>query len=386
MRFLTRIFISLAVFATSAFAVATGGGGTAGQASKSDVTLLIVYILLALVVSFMCSIAEATLLSVTPSFIEGLRETKPRRSGLLKKLKLEKIDQSLAAILTLNTIAHTIGAIGAGAKATAVFGSVWFGLFSAVMTLLILFLSEIIPKTLGAVHWTALAGPVALFVQALIYMLFPLVWISEQLTRAFSRGQDIHVFSRDEFLAMTRIGEQTGGLRGDESRIIHSLFRFSAQKTTDIMTPRTVIAAVPDSITIREAAEQAKNIEFSRLPVYDGELDNITGFILKEDIFVKNMQGEGSTPLVSLRRDIHVVPESIPLPALFKDLLTLRKHIALVIDEHGGTSGLVTLEDLVETLVGEEIMDETDTVKDMQALAREKWLRRWRTKMGRRKG
>ncbi len=350
------------------------------QATDSDITLLIAYILLALVVSFLCSIAEAVLLSVTPSYIEGLKEKKPKLSRRLKKLKQENVDQSLAAILTLNTIAHTIGAIGAGAKATAVFGSVWFGLFSAVMTLLILFLSEIIPKTLGALHWVVLTRPVAFFVQALIYLLFPLVWISEQLTRIFSRGQDIHVFSRDELIAMTRIGEETGDLRGDESHIIRNLFDFSVQKTTDIMTPRTVITALPESLTVLEAAEQAVNIQFSRLPVYEGDLDNITGFILKEDILLKKLKGEESIPLTSIRRVIHIVPESIPLPDLFRDLLTLRKHIALVIDEHGGTSGLVTLEDLVETMVGQEIMDETDTVTDMQELARKKWKYRGRDK------
>ncbi|MBT3232869.1 MAG: HlyC/CorC family transporter [Calditrichaeota bacterium] len=380
MRFYVRIIILLAVLSLPALALITGGGNVPNLVTESDVTQLIIYILLALVVSFMCSIAEAVLLSVTPSFIEGLKEKKPKLSGLLKKLKQENVDHSLAAILTLNTIAHTIGAIGAGAKATTVFGSAWFGLFSTLMTLLILFLSEIIPKTLGALHWVVLARPVALFVQALILVLFPLVWISEQITRLFSRGQKIHIFSRDELIAMTRIGEQTGDLRGDESHIIRNLFHFSVQKTTDIMTPRTVITALPESITITEAAEQAVSIQFSRLPVYKENIDNITGFILKEDILLKKLRGEESESLTSLCREIHTVPESIPLPDLFKDLLTLRKHIALVIDEHGGTSGLVTLEDLVETMVGQEIMDETDTVKDMQVLAREKWKHRGRGK------
>lgn len=380
MRFNTRILIFAAFFSMPVASLAGIDGKIPDQATDSDITLLIAYILLALVVSFLCSIAEAVLLSVTPSYIEGLKEKKPKLSRRLKKLKQENVDQSLAAILTLNTIAHTIGAIGAGAKATAVFGSVWFGLFSAVMTLLILFLSEIIPKTLGALHWVVLTRPVAFFVQALIYLLFPLVWISEQLTRIFSRGQDIHVFSRDELIAMTRIGEETGDLRGDESHIIRNLFDFSVQKTTDIMTPRTVITALPESLTVLEAAEQAVNIQFSRLPVYEGDLDNITGFILKEDILLKKLKGEESIPLTSIRRVIHIVPESIPLPDLFRDLLTLRKHIALVIDEHGGTSGLVTLEDLVETMVGQEIMDETDTVTDMQELARKKWKYRGRDK------
>ena len=164
---------------------------------NADVLLLIIYVLLALVFSFLCSIAESVLLSITPSYIEGQKEKRPKRAALLKRLKQDNVDRSLAAILTLNTIAHTVGAIGAGAKAAVVFGSTWFGLFSAVMTLLILFLSEIIPKTIGAVYWSKLIGPISIFVNTLIVVLYPIVWISEKLTKSISHEKDIHIFSRD---------------------------------------------------------------------------------------------------------------------------------------------------------------------------------------------
>ncbi|MCB2211610.1 hemolysin family protein [bacterium] len=360
-----------------AFAIPAGGSGdVSGVASTTDVALLIFYIVLALLVSFLCSIAEAVLLSITPTYIEGQQARNPKLARLLKKVKQDRIDQSLAAILTLNTIAHTVGAIGAGAKATIVFGNVWFGLFSAVMTLLILFLSEIIPKTLGAVHWERLVKPVALYVQVLVYVLYPLVWLSERLTRLFSRNKAGYRITREEILAMVRIGEQTGNVLGQEHSMIRNLFRFRQLKVEDIMTPRTVISALPQSMTIGEAAEQVASVPFSRLPVYEETIDRVTGFVLKHDLLFQAAQTETASTLTTLRRDILSVPEIITLPDLFQHLLAQRAHIALVVDEHGGTGGLVTLEDLVETLVGEEIMDESDQVANLRDVARKRWKRR----------
>ncbi|MEM7396582.1 MAG: DUF21 domain-containing protein, partial [Verrucomicrobiota bacterium] len=191
---------------------------------------LVIYIGLALIFSFLCSVAEAVLLSITPSFIAGMEQEHPKRAELIKKLKQDNVDRSLAAILTLNTIAHTVGAIGSGSKATAVFGSEWFGVFSAVMTLMILFLSEIIPKTLGAVHWRNLAGPTAIFVRWLILVLYPLIVVSELLTKLITKGKEVHVFSREEFAAMAVVGESSGHIDPDESRIIHNLLRFGQLK------------------------------------------------------------------------------------------------------------------------------------------------------------
>jgi len=343
---------------------------------NTDVLQLIAYVLLALGFSFLCSVAESVLLSVTPSYIEGLKEKRPKRAALLKRLKQEKVDQALAAILTLNTIAHTVGAIGAGAKATVVFGDYWFGLFSAVMTFMILFLSEIIPKTIGAVYWARLTVPTALFVKLLMIILYPVVWLSEKLTRLIARRKSLHVFSRKEFAAMARIGEHTGHIKKSESRIIRNLFRFESIKITDIMTPRTVISAFSENMSITDVLKHVSTAPFSRLPIFGAGIDDITGFVLKDDIFVLNAQGRGDQQLKSLRRDILAVPDLISPSTLFEHFLTDRQHIAIVFDEHGGTEGLVTLEDLIETLMGMEIVDETDNVEDMRALARKKWVER----------
>ena len=344
--------------------------------TNTDVVLLVSYILLALVFSFLCSVAEAVLLSITPSYIAGLRDRKPKLAALLKHLKQDNIDQSLAAILTLNTIAHTVGAIGSGSKATVVFGSAWFGLFSAIMTLMILFLSEIIPKTIGAVYWRTLAGLTAQFVRGLIWSLYPLILISEALTRLIAQGKKAHVFSRKEFVAMAGIGERAGKIDPRESRIIRNLFRFDSLTAKDIMTPRTVIAGFPQDMSITEALDAKPSVTFSRLPLYQADLDHVTGFILKDDLLNAKAQGHDDVKLDTLKREIKTVTGNMSLSNLFGFLLDKRQHIALVVDEYGGTKGLVTTEDVVETLLGMEIVDEMDKVQDMQALARQQWAKR----------
>ncbi|NLF54439.1 MAG: DUF21 domain-containing protein [Thauera phenolivorans] len=344
--------------------------------TSSDFILLVAYVLLALVLSFMCSVAEAVLLSITPSFVGNLETTDPRRAALLKKLKGENIDRSLAAILTLNTIAHTAGAIGAGAKATAVFGSAWFGVFSTVMTLLILFLSEIVPKTLGAVYWRGLTGITAWYVNLLIKLMYPLIVVAELLTKLIARGRAVHVFSRDEFIAMANIGQEAGHINDRESRIIRNLFRFGSLRAQDIMTPRTVVVALPETMTIAAALQTRMSPPFSRIPIYADSLDAVTGFVLREDLLIAQTQGTGSRPLSALRREILAVAGATPLSTLLELLLDKRHHIAVVIGEYGETKGVVTLEDVVETLLGIEIVDEGDRVEDMQSLARQLWRRR----------
>ena len=355
-------------------AVAGGivGSPEAGTTDMStDVVLLVIYVLLALVFSFLCSVAESVLLSITPSYIEGQKDKRPKFAALIKKLRQDNVDRSLAAILTLNTIAHTVGAIGTGAKATVVFGSAWFGLFSAVMTLLILFVSEIVPKTLGAVYWAKLVGPISHFVRILIVVLYPLVWISERLTKSILRGKDIHVFSRDEFIAMAQVGVETGHIRDNESRLVRNIFRFESLKVDDVMTPRGVISALPEDMKVIDSLKQVAQVPFSRLPLYARHIDEITGFVLKEDVLVSAAQRQSDKKLAALKREVLFVPNSISLVVLLERFLKDRLHIAIVVDEHGGTDGLVTLEDLIETLMGMEIMDETDDVEDMRFLARE---------------
>lgn len=343
---------------------------------NADIAMLITFVMLSLIFSFLCSVAEAVLLSVTSSYIEGQKEKRPKLAALLQRLKKDKLDQSLAAILTLNTIAHTVGAIGAGAKATVVFGSTWFGIFSAAMTLMILFLSEIVPKTIGAVYWTQLVGPTSLFVNVLIVVLYPIVWFSEGLTRFISRGKNIHIFSRDEFLAMARVGVETGQIHSKESSIIRNLFRYQLLKVSDIMTPRTVISALPGDMKIVDSLLQVSRTPFSRLPIYKNNIDDIAGFVLKDDVLTFAAQKRGDEKLETLKREILAIPDTVSLTDLLERFLKERYHIAVVVNEYGGTDGLVTLEDLIETLIGLEIMDETDDVEDMRDLARKQWLER----------
>ena len=348
----------------------------ATPATDIDVILLIVYILLALIFSFACSVAEAVLLSITPSYIAGLKEKAPALAATLKKLKQENVDRSLAAILTLNTIAHTVGAIGSGAKAVIVFGNAWFGLFSALMTLLILFLSEIIPKTLGAVYWRKLAGVTAVFVNWLIFLLYPLILVSEKLTKFISGGKGVHVFSRDEFVALADIGTKSGQIKDHELRILKNLFRADTLCAEHIMTPRIVVRSASREITVDEFLADEKVSPFSRVPLYNENPDDSSSFVLKDDVLLAKAQLKGGSKLSEFEIPLKTVSGTIPISGLLDFFLNERVHICLVIGEYGGMKGIVTLEDVVETLLGMEIMDEKDHIEDMQEYARKRWQMR----------
>jgi CBS domain containing-hemolysin-like protein len=340
-----------------------------------DALLLILYILVALLFSFLCSIAEACLLSISPAYIAGLREKQPVRAALLKKLREDQLDRSLAAILTVNTVAHTMGAIGAGSKATAVFGDAWFGLFSAAMTLVILFASEIVPKTLGAVYWRQLSGPVSIYINILIKTMYPVIVVSELLTQWISGGKKSANFNREEFVAMAGLGKELGHLSDRESKIIYNLFLLKSVDASAIMTPRNVVAAMQKDLTVT-AALNSDHMPFSRLPIYHSQLDAVVGFVLREDLLIAQGAGQGETLISEYRRDIMAVLASTSLSSLLETLLHQRQHIALVVGEYGETKGLVTLEDVMETLLGIEILDEGDKVADMRLLARQIWTRR----------
>ncbi|QER39454.1 DUF21 domain-containing protein [Acinetobacter suaedae] len=346
------------------------------SALSGDALLLLLYVVLALFFSFLCSIAEATLLSITPSYIAGLKDTSPKKAEQLRRLKEDNIDQSLAAILTVNTIAHTVGAIGAGAKAISVFGQVWFGVFSAVMTLLILFLSEIIPKTLGAVYWRQLASFTGVYVNFLIKIMYPLIVVSEKLTKLISGDKKAQQFSRDEFVAMAGIGKEEGMLNDRESKIIRNLFLFKSFDASTVMTPRIVVSALQKDLTVDEALAIPTISNFSRLPIYENDLDSVVGFVLREDLLVAKNKGEEGRSISDFRRELITVMAKTPLSRLMEILLEKRQHIALVVGEYGDTKGVVTLEDVVETLLGIEILDEGDKVEDMQKLARQLWEKR----------
>lgn len=349
---------------------------TLAEPSTTNVVFLIFFVLLAIGVSFICSLAEASLLTMTPSYIADVQDSNPRKADMLRRLKVDNIDQSLAAILTLNTMAHTLGSIGAGAQATIVFGSAWFGLFSAFMTFAILVFSEIIPKTLGTMYWRQISGFVTYFVRGIIIVLYPIIWLSERLTKFLVRGKEADVFSRREFAALASIGEAAGQIDPLESRIIRNLLAFGAIKVEDIMTPRSVILAFDQTKTVAEVLVDRPKLTFSRLPIYDGDLDNITGFVLKTDMLLAKVNHAMHKPLTQFHRDITFVFSKMKLFDLLELMLKNRIHIAITVGEYGEVKGLVTLEDVFETLLGLEIVDEIDRVEDMQALARQMMDRR----------
>ncbi len=345
-----------------------------GEASgDGSLTLLFVYIAIAIGVSFLCSIMEAVLLSVTPAYIGALESEKPTVAARLRELKSD-VDRPLAAILTLNTVAHTIGAAGAGAEAAAVFGNNAIGVFSAILTLAILVLSEIIPKTLGAVYWRGLAPLVSRMLKPLIYMLYPLVIMSQWFAKLLTRGEKKGDVSREELAALADIGAEEGVFEDREARLFKSLLKFESLAASDVMTPRTVVVAFPESATVEELVDAKR--PFSRYPVYANDRDDISGYVLLGDALTEVADDRHSTPLSAVRRDLVAVPEDESLLEVFEDLVDGREHIALVVDEYGGTAGIVTMEDVIETLLGLEITDETDRTEDMQVLARDQWRAR----------
>jgi CBS domain containing-hemolysin-like protein len=368
------LLIALGVVAAAwAVGVPSPSSGETGQ--PEHLAKMVLYACLALIFSFLCSVAEAVLLSVSPSYIVHLEQQGSTSASRLKKVKTD-IDRSLAAILTLNTIAHTVGAGGAGAEAAAYFGDRYVGIAMAVLTLLILFLSEIVPKTLGAVFWRSLAGPTAWFIQILTWVLYPFIWVSERLTKLITGGKQVHIFSREEFAAMAEIGAEGGYLAAAESRILRNLFRFPELRAEDIMTPRTVVFALQQDLTTSEALEKHPEIPFSRIPVYGETRDDITGFVLKTDLLIAQLQGRGEVHLKEMKRDLGIVTEDASVEHIADELLGKRAHLLAVLDEHGGLAGVVSLEDVVETLIGIEIVDEADKIDDMRRLARQKWEER----------
>lgn len=337
--------------------------------------LLGFYLALAIGVSFLCSMLEAILLSTTHSYI-AIMERKGAKAGKLLRQYKEDIDRPLSAILSLNTIAHTVGAAGVGAQAQIVFGDAYVAITSAVLTLLILVLSEIIPKTIGATYWRKLGPLAARILRVLMFMLYPFVVMSQSITRWLANEENIPSFSREEFGAMADLGVEEGIFEEEESRIFKNLIRFNSLRVKDIMTPRTVVVGFDENLSVGDVSDNVEQLHFSRLPVYGKARDEITGYVLKNDLLLMMARGETDKELKKLKRDILIVPEMMPLQDFFERLMTKQEHIAIVVDEYGGFAGVVTMEDLVETLLGMEIIDEVDNIEDMQKMARKKWMER----------
>ncbi len=337
--------------------------------------LLITYILIALGFSFLCSIAEAVILSVTSPHI-ALLEKEGRRAGRqLSRLKAD-INKPLAAILTLNTIAHTVGAAGAGAQAAVVFGSAYVGIASAILTLLILIFSEIIPKTLGAHYWRQLAPATAYVLHGLVWILYPFVKLSELLTRGLTHGPTLTGFSRREFVAMAEVSVKEGQLEQRESTILKNLLRLRKTSIDTAMTPRTVVFSLPEELSVAEFFGKYEQMRFSRIPIYAENQDQVRGFVLRSDLLLAQARDNGDSLLKTYCRPLPALLAGMSLSQAFDEFMRLRAHIMLVVDEYGGLKGLLTLEDLLETLLGLEIVDEEDQAVDMQQLARQLWRRR----------
>lgn len=344
------------------------------------ISLLIAFFLVSVVFSFLCSMWEAALLSITPAYAEIKNQEGSAMGKHLAEFKAN-IDRPLAAILTLNTIAHTVGAIGVGAQASLIWGDanplITGLLVPVIVTLAILLLSEIIPKTLGATYWKELAGFTVSSLRLVIFLLAPLVWLCQKLTGLLKRDTEGSIFSRSDFMALAEIGAREGVIEEHESDMIANLMRFETVQVNDIMTPRTVVVAAPQELLIEDFVNSQESLRFSRLPTYQNESkDDITGYVLKDDLLAAMLNDQGTQAISSLRREIMVVGEGFPLLELFNRLVERKEHIALVVDEFGGMAGIVTMEDVIETLLGREILDESDCEADMRVQAQQAWQTR----------
>lgn len=341
--------------------------------------LLLLYATLSIFFSFLCSILEAALLSFTPGFLKVKSNEGKAYAPTLITLKKD-IDKPLIAILTVNTIAHTVGAIMVGVQSEKVFGDGGgaVGIVSAIMTIAILVLSEIIPKTIGATYWQSLGKFTAVTLKILIFPLkyTGLLWLMLLTTKLIGKSAHVGTMSREEFIALTDTAEEEGIFEETETTVIKNLLVFKSVHAKDIMTPFSVAVIENEGITLEEFHSTHKNLRFSRIPIYQGNPNNITGFILKDDILEEVIEGNGKKPLGSLKRDLHVTNPHTPIPQLFEIFIKQKNHISIVIDEYGNNIGLVTMEDIIETLLGLEIMDESDNIEDMQLMARKNWEKR----------
>ena len=330
--------------------------------------LLIVFAFVAIGISFICSILEAALLSITPSYVAQLKEQRPKLHAKLQKLKTN-IDQPLAAILTLNTVAHTAGAAGVGAQVGVVFGDGYLAIASAVMTVLILVLSEILPKTIGAKFWRQLAPTLPSILNIMIMSLRPFIWLSDQITKRI--GGEEHVDVRSEIKALAILGHEQKLIDADERRVIGNMLDLHTIRVRDVMTPRTVCESVRPDETISEFLYRVKSMPYSRFPIIDAD-EVPHGIILRNEA----LESDTDKTVNQLARDVEVVSETVDVEQVMRLLLDKRQHMALVFDEHGTWMGVITLEDVIETILGQPIMDETDTIPSLRRYAQQRWDKR----------
>ncbi len=344
-------------------------------------TLLIIYFSLAVGVSFLCSMLESILLSLNMSYINVVKKSNPNIGKSLKKLKKE-LNTSLASILILNTIANTLGAAGVGAQASYIFGNQYMFYVSSVLTLVILFVSEIIPKTIGAMYYKTLAPMASYIINFFIFITYPLIIISLFITKKIAKDENANMITREELLESTLISENEGVIDEKESDYIENILSLNKSKVYEILTPRSVIFALKKNISIKEIIDRPGIRKFSRIPLYDGTIDNIVGVVLSKQVFEEAINTQ-ETKLEKLMQPIFAINENIPVSYTLDLFIKRKEHIFLVTDSYGQTEGIVTLEDCIETLLGVEIMDELDTTEDMQKLARDRMKNRKRRKRNR---
>lgn len=332
-------------------------------------SLLIAFVVLSIGVSFICSILEAALLSITPSYIAQLKLSTPKLHESIRLLK-DRIDQPLAAILTLNTVAHTVGATGVGAQVTVVFGDGYLGIASAIMTVLILVLSEILPKSIGARYWRTLAPILPRLLNGMIFILKPFIWLSDQIMKIFG-GHTPEYDLRQEIKALSVLGRELNELDDDEQRVIANILDLHDINVRDIMTPRIVCEIVSPTMTIGEFAKHVQTRQFSRYPVIDKD-ENPLGLLFRYDVINANQEEMVST----LIKPVTIVTDKINVENLMSQFMHERQHMFLVYDEYGSWLGLVTMEDVIETIIGKAIMDETDNIPNMRRYAKRRWKHR----------
>ena len=331
---------------------------------------LVIAVCTVIVVSAMCSLFEAVLYAVPVSYVESLAQKGALSGRILKDLRMRNVDRPISAILSLNTIANTGGAFVAGAAFIKVFGGEWEHYFTIFITLSVLILSEVIPKTVGVVYSRSLASLIAVPLRVLVWLLYPLVEMCRLLTRAFSKGRSSQEVSEEEIAAMARMGRQTGAIQPDEARVMQNILSLKRKTVRDAMTPRTVVFALSAELTVEQAQKEAGVWPYSRVPVYENEFEDVIGVVMRRDALNALAKGQAQQPISELMRPVHFVAETVSLDRVLEMFLERRQHLFAVIDEYGGLAGILTLEDVLEEILGREIVDESDTVTDTRELAR----------------
>lgn len=334
--------------------------------------LIYIIMLISVLLSALCSMLEATLLSTPLSYITGLEEQGVKGSQLLKRLK-QSPDRAISAILCLNTIANTVGASIVGSLVYDVYGSAIVGVFSTIFTFTILIFSEIIPKTIGTSYWRKLAIPAASIINAMIFIMFPLVWLLEHLTHLISSKSTQVSVSREDISAMVSVATEEEVIEKDEKKMIQNLLKLDEITAHEIMTPSTVVEMAEGNMTVREFYDSA-DLTHSRILVFDEDnSDYVIGYVLRQTVLEKMAEDKFNTRIRDISRPILSFPEDEPVGNIWEKFLEKKEHISVIIDEYGTFRGLVTLEDVIETMLGQEIVDETDEVVDMQEYAKEQW-------------